>query len=217
MPRATNGPYMNLVERLGDVPPCPPRKTQESLLHPGFMVVDEAILWSSLVLLATGLSLHRMGPSFQRSRFGFPLALLGAASFILLPENLDDAESEVYTSIIALVEWSGPFVLGAALVLRSSSTYGRPSSSGLLLGWLIIGISWIIVYLEHVSVSSIDVIRASSSLLGILLGLVLVYIGASLSERSVRLESYSDPLSQEEGELIRTILLRRLGGGGHGD
>ena len=208
---------MNLVERLGDVPPRTPRKTQESLLHPGFMVVDEAILWSSLVLLSTGLTFHRMGPSFQRSRFGLPLALLGATSFILLPEKLDDVESEVYTSIITLVEWGGPFVLGATLVLRSSSTYGRPSSSGLLLGWLLIGISWMIVYLEYASFSSKDVIRALFSLLGILLGFVLVYIGASLCERTVRLESYSDPLSREEGELVRTILLRRLGGDGHGD
>ena len=62
-----------------------------------------------------------------------------------------------------------------------------------------------------------DVIGASSSLMGILLGIVLVYIGASLSARSVGLESYSDPLSLEEGELVRTILRRRLGGDGHGD
>ncbi|GIS03379.1 MAG: hypothetical protein CM15mP105_1360 [Methanobacteriota archaeon] len=76
------------------------------------MVVDEAILWSSLVLLATGISLHRMGPSFQRSRFGSPLALLGVASFVLLPEKLDDPESEVYGSIIALVKWTVPVCLG---------------------------------------------------------------------------------------------------------
>ena len=181
------------------------------------MVVDEAILWSSLVLLAVGFSLHRMGPSFQRRRFGSPLALLGLVSFVLLPEKLDDPESEVYDSIIDLIKWGAPLVLGAILVLRSSSTYGESSSSGLLLGWVVIVVSWIIGYLEHVSVSSSDVIRASSSLLGILLGIALVYIGASFSDRSVVLESYSDPLSEEEGELVRTILLRRLGGDGHAD
>jgi len=186
-------------------------------MYPKFMVADEAILWSSLVLLATGLSLHRMGPSFQRSRFGPPLVLLGVSSFVLLPEQLDDPESDVYGSIIALVKWTVPFVMGAIFVLKSSSTYGEPSSSGLLLGWAVIAISWIIAYFEHVSVSSIDVIGASSSLLGILLGIALVYIGASFSERSVRLESYSDPLSEEEGELVRTILLRHLGGDDHGD
>ena len=180
------------------------------------MVVDEAILWSSLVLIATGLSLHRMGPSFQRSRFGSPLVLLGVASFVLLPEKLDNPESEVYGSIIALVKWAVPFVLGAILVLKSSSTYGEPSSSGLFLGWAVIAISWIIAYLEHVSRSHIDVIGASSSLLGILLGIALVYIGASFSERSIRLESYSDPLSEEEGELVQTILRRRVGGDGLG-
>ena len=186
-------------------------------MYPKSMVADEAILWSSLVLLASGLSLHRMGPSFQRSRFGPPLVLLGVASFVLLPGKMDDPETEVYGSIIALGKWTVPFILGAILVLRSSSTYGEPSSSGLLLGWAVIAISWIIAYLEPVSVSSIDVIGASSSLLGNLLGIALVYIGASFSERSVRLESYSDPLSEEEGELVRTILLRRLGGDGNGD
>jgi len=208
---------MNLVERLGDVlTPLQEKHKNLSCIRKS-MVVDEAILWSSLVLLATGLSLHRMGPSFQRSRFGSPLVLLGVASFVLLPEKLDDPESEVYGSIIALGKWTVPFVLGAILVLRSSSTYGDPSSYGLLLGWAVIAISWIIAYLEHVSVSSIDVIGAASSLLGILLGIALVYIGASFSERSVRLESYSDPLSAEEGELVRTILLRRLGGDDLGD
>ena len=155
------------------------RKTQESLLHPRFMVVDEAILWSSLVLLAIGLSFHRMGPSFQRSRFGFPIFLIGLACLILLPDKLDDAESKVYNSIIELVKWCTPFVLGAILVLRSSSTYGEPSSFGLFLGWSLIVISWIIAYLERASVSSVDIIGASSSLLGILLGIALVYIGAS--------------------------------------
>ena len=181
------------------------------------MVVDEAILWSSLVLLAVGFSLHRMGPSFQRRRFGSPLALLGLVSFVLLPEKLDDPESEVYDSIIDLIKWGAPLVLGAILVLRSSSTYGESSSSGLLLGWVVIVVSWIIGYLQHGSVSSMEVIGASSSLLGILFGFALVYIGASISERSIRLAPYSDPLSEEEGTLVRAILLRRLGGDGNGD
>ena len=92
----------------------------------------------------------------------------------------------------------------------------RASSSGLLLGWAVIAIS------RTMPISNVHQFhhghnRASSSLLGILLGIVLVYIGASLSERSVGLESYSDPLSQEEGELVRTLLRRRVGGDGHGD
>ena len=110
-----------------------------------------------------------------------------------------------------------PISLGCDSCYENSSTYGEQSSSGLLLGWVVIAISWIIGYLEHVSVSSIDVIGASSSLLGIFLGIALVYTGASCLERSIGLESYSDPLSEEEGELVRAILLRRLGGDGHGD
>lgn len=181
------------------------------------MVADEVILWSSLVLLASGIVLHRMGPSFRRSKFGFPIALLGVASFILLPENLDEPESEVYEGIITLVKWAAPFFLGTILVLRSSSTYGESSSSGMILGWAVIVTSWIVAFPELASVSYTDVIEASSSLLGILSGLILVYIGASFSERLIGIESYSDPLSEEEGELVRTILLRRLGGDDSGD
>ena len=158
-----------------------------------------------------------MGPSFRRSKFGFPIALLGVASFILLPENLDDPESEVYGGIITLVKWAAPFVLGTILVLRSSSTYGESSSSGMLLGWSVIVTSWIVAFPELASVSYTDVIGTSSSLLGILSGLILVYIGASFSERLIGIESYSDPLSEEEGELVWTILLRRLGGDDSGD
>ena len=180
------------------------------------MVADEAILWSSLVLVAIGYNFQRMGPSFDRSRFGFPLALLGATSFVLLPEDLNYPESEVHSSIIGLVKWAAPFFLGSLLVLRSSPTYGRASPIGLLLGWATIGSSWVIAYLEYISVSSNDYISGIFSFIGILLGLILVYIGASKSERSIGLDSYSDPLSEEERELVKTILLRRLGGDGNG-
>ena len=41
--------------------------------------------------------------------------------------------------------------------------------------------------------------------------------GSSSSERLISLEPYSDPLSEEEGALVRAILLRRLGGDGNGN
>ena len=181
------------------------------------MVADEAILWVSLVLLAIGYNFHRMGPSFVRSRFGFPLALLGVTSFVLLPESLADTESELHGAILTLFKWVILFLFGAFIVLRSSSTYGGYSTSGMLLGWTSILASWAIAYLEFLPVSMPDTIRSLFSLLGILLGFSLVYVGASIFERSVGLESYSDPLSNEEGELVRTILHRRLGGDGHGN
>ncbi len=179
------------------------------------MVQDEAILWSSLLLVVVGYSFHRMGPSFRRSRFGYPLALLGASCFVFLPEELSKPESELYNSIIGMITLVVPFLLGVFLVLRDSPTYGDSRPAGLFLGWAAIGTSWAILYFEQMSVSGSSIISGLLSSVGILLGFVMSYLGASIVERSIGLEFSSEPLTNEEGQLVRTILERRLGGGGH--
>ena len=48
----------------------------------------EIIVWASLGGLAIGFCFHRMGPAFERSRFGPPLMLLGITCLILLPGGI---------------------------------------------------------------------------------------------------------------------------------
>jgi len=54
-------------------------------------------------------------------------------------------------------------------------------------------------------------------LLGVFVSLVVVIIGTYLFENSSGLKHESEPLSNEEEGLVRTILERHLGGDEHGN
>jgi hypothetical protein len=54
-------------------------------------------------------------------------------------------------------------------------------------------------------------------LLGSIVSLMAITIGTSLAERTSGMSNESEPLSNEEESLVRTILERRLGGDGHGN
>ncbi len=188
------------------------RKTQESSHCPQFMFGGEGVIWLSFMIIAIGNSFHRMGPSFERSRFGFPLMLLGLTCLILLPDELSGRGIELHESILQSFSIAFPFVIGAMIILRNSPTYGESSMSGLVFGWLFVTVSWIVLFYVRNSFSTLGIARGSLSILGVLSSLIAIIIGSSLIERTSGLRNESDPLSNEEEVLVRTILERRLGG-----
>ncbi len=167
--------------------------------------------------MAIGNSFHRMGPSFERSRFGFPLILLGLTCLILFPENLANRERELHTTILRSVALIVPFSIGALLILRYSPTYGESRTPGLVSGWLLVAISWFILYSEKSTISLSGTTRGILVSLGVFVSLVAVIIGTHLSEKSSGLKYELEPLSNEEESLVRTILERRMGGDEHGN
>ena len=104
------------------------------------------------------------------------------------------------------------FAIGAIIVLRNSPTYGDRSIPGLFAGWIFIIASWAVIFLEKETYSIIAITRGALVIMGILAGLIAVFIGVHLAERSSGLRDESEPLSKEEGDLVRAILERRLGG-----
>jgi len=188
------------------------RKTQESSHCPQFMFGGEGIIWLSFLIMAIGNSFHRMGPSFERSRFGFPLILLGLTCLILLPDELTEGGIELHESILQSVFIALPFVIGAMIILRNSPTYGESSMPGLVSGWLLVAVSWTVLFYARNSFSIPGITRGALSILGVLSSLIAIIIGSSLIEMTSGLRNESDPLSNEEEVLVRTILERRLGG-----
>jgi Na+/proline symporter len=180
------------------------------------MIEDAGLIWASLLIMAIGNSFHRMGPSFERSRFGFPLMLLGLTCLILFPEDLAVRESELHTSILRSIALIVPFSIGAILILHYSPTYGESRTTGLVSGWLLVVISWFILYSDKSAISLSGTARGMLVLLGVFVSLVVVIIGTYLSESSSGLKHESEPLSNEEEGLVRTILERHLGGDEHG-
>ena len=153
-----------------------------------------------------------MGPSFERSRFGFPLMLLGLTCLILLPDELTEGGIELHESILQSVSIALPFVIGAMIILRNSPTYGESSIPGLVSGWILVTVSWTALLFVRNSFSILWIARGTLSILGVFSSLIAIIIGSLLIERTSGLRDESDPLSNEEGVLVRTILERRLGG-----
>jgi len=203
---------MNLVERFDQMPWPHTRKTQESSLCPQLMFGGEGIIWLSFMIMAIGNSFHRMGPSFDRSRFGFPLLLLGLTCLILLPDELTEGGIELHEAILQSVSIAFPFVIGAMIIFLNSPTYGEPRMSGLVSGWLLVTVSWIALFYVSNPLSILGIARGALSILGVLASLIAIIIGSSLIERSSGFRNESDPLTNEEEVLVRTILERRLGG-----
>ncbi len=189
-----------------------PRKKQESSHCPRFMFGGESVIWLSFIIMAIGNSFHRMGPSFERSRFGFPLMVLGFVSLIMLPDELSERGIELHALIQQSTLIITPFVFGTAIILRNSSTYGGLSIPGLVSGWLLVIGSWLILLSEKDTFSLLVFARGTLVTLGLLASLITIIIGTYLAERSSGLKKESEPLSKDEEMLVRTILERRLGG-----
>lgn len=170
-----------------------------------------------MLVLSVGFSFHRMGPSFERGRFGFPLALLGLTCLAIFPEDLSQRGSELHDSIIQAVKWSTPFVLGLILILRYSPTYERSQPIGIFSGWILIVSSWMMFLIEKGSISLSEIMSGVLVLMGLLVSLISIIICTTFLESSSGLRIESDPLSSEEQDLVRTILHRRLGGGKNGN
>ena len=170
-----------------------------------------------MLVLSAGFSFHRMGPSFERSRFGFPLILLGFTCLVIFPEDLSQRESELHDSILQFFKWSTPFVIGTIMILRYSHTYGQDELLGLVSGWIFVVFSWIMIFFDRGSISLSEIMRGFLVLLGFLACLISIIICTTLIERSSGLRIESEPLTNEEQDLVRTILQRRLGGGSNGN
>lgn len=181
------------------------------------MVGDEQLIWVPLIVIAVGHSINRMGPSFERSRFGPPLMLLGFTCLILFPGDLTTVGSELHESILRSVFLVTPFTIGTILIVRYSPTYGASNLFGIVSGWLVIAFSWILLYSARSSFSLSGTLGGALALLGSIVSLMAITIGTSLAERTSGMSNESEPLSNEEESLVRTILERRLGGDGHGN
>jgi len=202
---------MNLVERFDQIARPRPRKTQESSHCPQFMFGGDWVIWISLIIISAGNSFHRMGPSFDRSRFGFPLVLLGFTCLVLLPDELTEGGKELHGSILKSIFIAFPLSIGAMIILQNS-TYGERSLPGLVSGWLLVTGSWLFLFSERNTFSILGTARGLLVILGLLVSLIVVIIVTYMAERSSGLRDESEPLSNEEGILVRTILERRLRG-----
>tara|TARA_B100000287_G_scaffold106043_1_gene98326 strand:- start:5250 stop:5714 length:465 start_codon:yes stop_codon:yes gene_type:complete len=153
-----------------------------------------------------------MGPAFERSRFGMPLMMLGLIGSISSPENLPGIERELQGAIIDLFSWLIPFSIGTFLVLDSAPNYRKTRKLKLILGWIFISSSWMLLSPKIDSQMAKEITHGSIVLAGLFIGSIPILSGIIIEERISGIRSESEPLSKEEEELVKTILVRRIGG-----
>lgn len=171
------------------------------------------MIWFSILALSVSFSFHRMGPSFERGRYGIPLGALGLLCLVIFPEDLSERESEIHDSIIQFINWFTPFIFGSLLILRYSPTYFDGLPIGVLSGWILVVFSWIMIFNERDSFTFLDMITGSLVLLGFLIVMFCIIFSKFLFYLPSGSKNESEPLSTEEQDLISAILKSRLEGG----
>jgi hypothetical protein len=182
--------------------------------HPSMMDVHLLQVWGSLLITLLGICLHRMGPAFERSRFGPPIALLGFAAFVLQPDGLTGPEKAMHDTLLSSLPWIAAATAGTLLVLRGAPTYWSAKSIPMLLGWAAVSLAWIMILLDSDSAVASRLLSDISVLPGLLWGVIAFAFGVRLAEGFAGAGEESSPLTVDEGRLVRTILTRRLGGDG---
>ena len=180
--------------------------------NPSVMDDHQLQAWGGLLITMLGFCLHRMGPAFERSRFGFPIALLGAAMFILLPDGLTGPERAMHDSLLSSIPWITAATIGTLLVLRGAPVYWSANSSQMIMGWSSISLAWLLISLNLDSSSVFGLLLDLSVLPGLMLGAIAFACGVWLAEGLSGESEESSPLTDDEGRLVHSILTRRLGG-----
>ena len=168
--------------------------------------------WGALLLALFGVCMHRMGPAFERSRFGPPIALLGLVAFILLPDGLTGPEKAMHDALISSLPWIAAATVGTLLVLRGAPTYWAAKPGSMLLGWSAVALSWVLISLDLETSVANELLLDFSVIPGLMLGAIAFALGVGLAERSSAMREESSPLTDDEGRLVHTILTRRLRG-----
>ena len=159
-----------------------------------------------------GVSMHRMGPSFKRANFGFPILGLGLL-FPLIPSlEFPAPESEIIDSLVSSFPWLFCATVGTMMILRGSPNYGDSNSLVITFGWISIGASCILAIPILSELDSSQAIEGISAIFGFAVGILPFIAGILLSERGSSIDGESAPLSEEEEKLVQTILVRRIGG-----
>jgi hypothetical protein len=182
--------------------------------HPSMMDDHLMQVWGSLLLTLLGFCLHRMGPAFERSRFGPPIALLGIAAFVLLPDGLTGPEKAMHDTLLPSLPWIAAATAGTLLVLRGAPTYWSAKPILMILGWVAVSLAWILILLDSDSAAASGLLFDLSVLPGLLLGAIAFAFGVRLAEGFSGASEESSPLTDDEGRLVHSILTRRLGGDG---
>ena len=152
----------------------------------------------------------RMGPAFDRSRFGFLVFFAGLVLAFLPTEGLMSSEDAASESLRLTLSWAIPGAIGLYIVASGAPIYNESNIFKLLIGWSLT------VYSLWAMFSSwgpdIDMIgKTVSSTLGVTLTMTIYLYSIRIAESTSSEDSVTKPLESDEIKHISDILLSNLG------
>ncbi len=151
----------------------------------------------------------RMGPAFDRSRFGFLVFFAGLLLALLPAEGLMTSEDAASESLRLTLSWAIPGAIGLYTVASGAPIYNESNLLKLLIGWALTLYS--LSTMISVWSPDIDMIgKTVSSGLGLLSALIIYLYSIRVTESISSGDSVTKPLEGDEIKHISDILLSNL-------
>ncbi len=184
--------------------------------------------------MLAAFSMWRMGPAFKRSKFAGPIALVGLAGLLFLPEqplyfesdyhrcefisfcNDDGRESYLKVVFWSLLSISSAFI-GCHTIIRGSRIYSERNLPVLAIGWFFLGLSWWTIAQSSwfaAAYSRLDVLAwMFCFLFGIAATVYLFFHITRFTEKITPKDPPIEPLDDNERRLVTEMIRRNIGGG----
>lgn len=152
----------------------------------------------------------RMGPAFDRSRFGFLVFFAGLVLAFLPTEGLMSSEDAASESLRLTLSWAIPGAIGLYIVASGAPIYNESNILKLLIGWSLTLYSLWAMFISWGP--DIDMIgKTVSSALGVTLTMTIYLYSIRIAESTSSEDSITKPLESDEIKHISDILLSNLG------
>ena len=152
----------------------------------------------------------RMGPAFDRSRFGFLVFFAGLVLAFLPTEGLMSSEDAASESLRLTLSWAIPGAIGLYIVASGAPIYNESNIFKLLIGWSLTLYSLWTMFISWGP--DIDMIgKTLSSALGVTLTMTIYLYSIRIAESTSSEDSVTKPLESDEIKHISDILLSNLG------
>jgi hypothetical protein len=177
-------------------------------------VIEASIqIWLGIFLIILGISFGRMGPAFQRNKYYLPILIIGILSLCIRINEPEEPELLLSHTIEGTMPWFFTGFLGYYLALIGAPTYFKKRFPQLILGWIIILLSFYLYFEYSETVAVADILVSLSSILGVLASLLSFSLIVRIVENRIPPEEPAPELTANEKEFVRHTISKNIGVG----
>jgi len=117
----------------------------------------------------------------------------------------------VIDSLASSINWIVFAISGTYLIVGASPTYGVSKPTSIGVGWILVISSWYFATPLLLSLEIDLALEGIAGIIGFVTGLLAFTLGIWIAERRSSIAGESKPLSEDEVQLVKSILVRRIG------